>query len=132
LERLALEPPRVVKRDGSHEAFNEDKLRHGLDRALEKRPVDAGMLEVMVADLCRRLSVMGVHEIESRQIGEAVMDTLIHVDEVAYVRYASVYREFQDAAAFTEEIRRLGSTRSTTTQAGQLSLIPTASDANDE
>ena len=53
LERLALEPPRVAKRDGSHEAFNEDKLRRGLERALEKRPVDARMLEVMVADLCR-------------------------------------------------------------------------------
>ena len=80
LERLALEPPRVAKRDGSHEAFNEDKLRRGLERALEKRPVDARMLEAMVADLCRKLSVMGVREIESRQIGEAVMDlSLIHI-----------------------------------------------------
>ena len=132
LERLALEPPRVVKRDGTREAFNEDKLRHGLERALEKRPVDAEMLESMVVDLCRRLSVMGVREIESRQIGEAVMDTLMHVDEVAYVRYASVYRQFQDAAAFAEEIRQLGSSRGETTQVGQLSLIPTASDGNDE
>ena len=132
LERLALEPPRVVKRDGSHEAFNEDKLRHGLERALEKRPVDAEMLESMVVDLCRRMSDMGVRETESRQIGEAVMDTLMHVDEVAYVRYASVYRQFQDAAAFAEEIRQLGSSRGETTQVGQLSLIPTASDGNDE
>ncbi|MEE2804398.1 MAG: transcriptional regulator NrdR [Pseudomonadota bacterium] len=133
LERLALEPPKVIKRDRTREAFDEDKLRRGLERALEKRPVDVGTVEATVVGLSRKLSVLGVREVESVVIGEAVMEALIQVDEVAYVRYASVYRRFQDAAAFSEEIRQLASSRDSTIGGDQLSFITDFTiDADDE
>lgn len=96
--------PRVVKSDGSREPFDEAKLSAGMVKALEKRPVSSEAVEAAVARVCHRLRVMGEREVPSRQVGELVMEELRHLDEVAYVRYASVYRSFQDVEAFREAI----------------------------
>lgn len=99
--------PRMIKRDNSREGFHEQKLRQGLLRALEKRPVSGEEIEAMIGRLKRRLSALGEREVSTRVLGDWVMQELEQVDEVAYVRFASVYRRFQDVDAFTAEIQRL-------------------------
>lgn len=99
--------PRVVKRDGTRDPFNEAKLRGGIVRALEKRPVPTERIEDAIARIQQRMRAGGEREIPSRQLGEWVMDELRKLDQVAYVRFASVYRSFQDVNAFREEIERL-------------------------
>lgn len=99
--------PRVVKQDGSRVAFDEDKLREGLMKALEKRPVDIEAIEAAVNRIKFRLRSTGEREVKSRMIGEEVMYELRQLDKVAYVRFASVYRSFQDINEFKEEIERL-------------------------
>ena len=99
--------PRLVKRDGTYEPFNEDKLRAGISRALEKRPVSIEQLEEALNRIVRRLRAMGEREISSRILGEEVMLELKQLDEVAYIRFASVYRHFKDLNEFREEIDRL-------------------------
>ena len=99
--------PRVVKRDESREQFSEDKLRAGFMRALEKRPVETQAIDRALARIKRRLRASGERELEARRIGELVMDELRRLDQVAYIRFASVYREFEDVAAFRHEIERL-------------------------
>ena len=106
-ERAEMRMPQVVKGDGRREAFNEDKLFTGLKRALEKRPVDSETVEGVVRDIERRLMQSGEKEIASRQIGEWVMEALHGLDKVAYVRFASVYRRFEDVNAFRAELDRL-------------------------
>jgi len=106
-ETAELLMPLVVKSDGSREAFDEKKLRAGMDRALEKRPVEREAIEAAVSRLCHALRSLGEREVASRTIGEMVMSELRHLDEVAYVRFASVYRSFQDLDAFRDEIERL-------------------------
>jgi transcriptional repressor NrdR len=106
-ESAELGLPRIVKRDGSRELFDEGKLRAGMLRALEKRPVSAGQVEEVVQRLMRRLRGTGEREVAARLLGEWVMDELRVLDQVAYVRFASVYRSFQDVQAFREEIERL-------------------------
>jgi transcriptional repressor NrdR len=96
--------PRVIKSDGSREPFDEAKLAAGMVKALEKRPVASEAIEGAVARICHRLRVLGEREVPARQIGELVMEELRHLDEVAYVRFASVYRSFQDVEAFRETI----------------------------
>jgi transcriptional repressor NrdR len=96
--------PRVIKGDGSREPFDEVKLTAGMVKALEKRPVGSEAIEAAVARICHRLRVLGEREVPSRQVGELVMEELRHLDEVAYVRFASVYRSFQDVEAFRETI----------------------------
>ena len=96
--------PRVIKGDGSREPFDEAKLTLGMVKALEKRPVGSEAIEAAVARICHRLRVLGEREVPSRQVGEMVMEELRHLDEVAYVRFASVYRSFQDVEAFREMI----------------------------
>jgi transcriptional repressor NrdR len=96
--------PRVVKSDGSREPFDEAKLRAGMVKALEKRPVSSEAVEAAVERICHRLRVLGEREVASRQVGELVMEELRHLDEVGYVRFASVYRSFQDVEAFRETI----------------------------
>ena len=96
--------PRVIKSDGSREPFDEAKLNAGMVKALEKRPVSSEAIEAAVARICHRLRVLGEREVPSRQVGELVMEELRHLDEVAYVRFASVYRSFQDVEAFRETI----------------------------
>ncbi|HHH35502.1 MAG TPA: transcriptional regulator NrdR [Gammaproteobacteria bacterium] len=115
--------PRIVKNDGSREPFNEDKLRRGMLRALEKRPVNIDDIEAALNRIKRRLHTCGEREVASRQLGEWVMDALRELDEVAYVRFASVYRSFQDVNAFREEIERLQQT-SPELRRRQMSLLP--------
>jgi len=106
-ERAEMRMPQVVKGDGRREAFSEDKLSTGLKRALEKRPVDSETVEGVVRDIERRLMQSGEKEIPSREIGEWVMEALRGLDKVAYVRFASVYRRFEDVNAFRDELDRL-------------------------
>ena len=106
-EQAELVMPRVIKTDGSREAFDEDKLRAGLQRALEKRPVPIEKIEVSVGQIKHFLQVTGEREVSSRIIGEEVMRQLRELDEVAYIRFASVYRSFQDLSEFQDELNRL-------------------------
>ena len=106
-ETAELNLPRIFKRDGSRVPFDGRKLRAGMMRALEKRPVSMDQLDASVARISRKLMASGEREVVSRRIGELVMEELKAMDQVAYVRYASVYREFEDVNAFREEIDRL-------------------------
>ena len=106
-ETAELLMPRLVKRDGTREPFNEDKLRAGMTRALEKRPVGIEQLEEAINRIIHRLRAMGEREVSSRILGEEVMRELKKLDEVAYIRFASVYRHFKDLNEFREEIDRL-------------------------
>jgi len=108
-ESAELNLPRVVKQDGSRQPFDGRKLASGMMRALEKRPVDTESIEAALNRIRRRLMATGEREVASRQIGELVMNELRTLDQVAYVRFASVYRSFQDVNAFREEIERLES-----------------------
>ena len=99
--------PRVIKQDGSREPFDENKLRSGLQRALEKRPVSVEAIESSLNQIKYYLQSTGEREISSLVIGEKVMDQLQQLDEVAFVRFASVYRRFKDISEFRDEIDRL-------------------------
>ena len=122
-ESAQLVMPRLVKSDGSREPFSEDKLRSGMLRALEKRPVGTEAVEDAINRIKHRLRATGEREIPARQLGEWVMDELRELDEVAYVRFASVYRSFQDVNAFREEIERLQNEPSPELKRNQLSLL---------
>ena len=106
-ETAELLMPRVIKSDGAREPFDEAKLRSGLARALEKRPVSVEDLETIVNAIGHDLRATGERELPSRTIGEAVMRHLKKIDQVAYVRFASVYRDFQDINEFQDEVARL-------------------------
>lgn len=106
-ETAELVMPVVVKSDRSREPFDETKLRAGFIKALEKRPVSREAVEAAVSRVCHKLRSLGEREVQSRTVGEIVMDELRHLDEVAYVRFASVYRSFQDIDAFRDEIDKL-------------------------
>ncbi len=99
--------PMFVKSDGSRESYNPDKIRAGINRAIEKRPVSAKQVDSVIAYIENQLRGMSEKEIPAKQIGEWIMEQLIEIDEVAYVRFASVYRSFQDVSAFQREIERL-------------------------
>lgn len=103
-ESAELMMPQVVKRDGSREALDDRKLRTGLLRALEKRPVATEAVEAAISRILKRIRLTGEREVPARQIGEWVMGELRELDQVAYVRFASVYRSFQDVSAFREVI----------------------------
>lgn len=123
-ETAELVMPLVVKRDQSRVPFDEAKLRASFVKALEKRPVSQESIEEAVSRVAHRLRSFGEREVPSRQIGEVVMEELRHLDEVAYVRFASVYRSFQDVEAFREEIEQLRRRRRRDPLEGQLSLLP--------
>lgn len=106
-ESAELSLPRVIKSDGNRERFDENKIRRGLIKALEKRPVASESIDFVASQITKRLMSEGVREIPSHQLGEWVMDALRDLDQVAYVRFASVYRSFQDVNAFREEIEKL-------------------------
>lgn len=106
-ETAELLMPQVVKNDRKREPFDEAKLRAGITKALEKRPVSQEAVEEAISRICHKLRSLGEREVQSRAVGELVMDELRHMDEVAYVRFASVYRSFQDLDAFRDEIDRL-------------------------
>jgi transcriptional repressor NrdR len=99
--------PRVIKTNGSREPFDEDKLRNGILRAVQKRPVSVEKVEALIARIKHQLQATGERELDSRVIGEMVMEALKRLDHVAYVRFASVYRSFQDLNEFRAEIDRL-------------------------
>jgi transcriptional repressor NrdR len=99
--------PQIIKQDSRREPFREEKLRAGMMRALEKRPVSAEQIEQAIRRIEGNARVSGERELPSRQIGEWVVEELRKLDEVAYVRFASVYRSFQDVNAFREEIERM-------------------------
>jgi len=96
--------PRVIKRDGLREPFNEAKLRAGILRALEKRPVSSDQIETAITRINKRLISSGDREIAALEIGDLVMQELSTLDHVAFVRFASVYRSFQDVSEFTDMI----------------------------
>jgi transcriptional repressor NrdR len=99
--------PRLIKQNGNREPFDENKLRAGILRALEKRPPSLEDIEAVITHIKHALRATGEREVKSRVLGELVMDQLRHLDQVAYVRFASVYRSFQDLAEFRDEIERL-------------------------
>lgn len=99
--------PRIIKQDGSREPFDEQKLRNGLLRALEKRPVSLERIEAAISSVKHYLQVLGEREVKSLVVGEQVMNELRKLDGVAYVRFASVYRSFQDISEFRQELDRL-------------------------
>ena len=106
-ETADLSLPRIVKRDGRRAPFSEDKLRAGILRALEKRPVSVEKVESAVTRILHQAMKCGEKEIPSAQIGEMVMNELHALDQVAYVRFASVYRSFEDIDEFRKEISKL-------------------------
>ena len=106
-ETAELVMPRLIKQDGSRQPFDEEKLRAGMQRALEKRPVSLERLEAAIGHIKHQLRATGEREVKSRVVGELVMAELQKLDEVAYIRFASVYRRFQDLNEFREEIDRL-------------------------
>lgn len=122
-EAAELVMPQIVKSDRTREPFDEAKLRAGMRKALEKRPVGNEAIEAAVARICHKLRSLGEREVPARQVGELVMEELRHLDEVAYVRFASVYRSFQDVEAFRDEIEHLRRRRRRDETSGQLSFL---------
>jgi len=106
-EAAELVMPRVIKQNGSREPFDEDKLRGGFLRALEKRPVPVEEIESCINTIKHQLRATGEREIKSRELGELVMEALKPLDQVAYVRFASVYRSFKDLSEFRDAIESL-------------------------
>ena len=106
-ETAELVMPHLIKRDGRREPFDEKKLRYGLSKALEKRPVSVDEIETSLNHIKYRMRSFGERELPSLQVGEEVMSELRALDPVAYVRFASVYRDFQDLSEFADEIQKL-------------------------
>jgi len=106
-EAVEFNLPRVIKRDGMREPFNEHKLRAGILHALEKRPVSSDQIEAAVTRIKKSLTETGDREVKALAIGEQVMHELSALDNVAFVRFASVYRSFQDVSEFTDMIANL-------------------------
>lgn len=106
-ETIELSLPRVVKQNGSSEPFNQEKLQSGMLKSLEKRPVRMEQVTAIINKIIRKLRACGEREIAARKLGEWVMLELYDLDEVAYVRFASVYRRFQDVEEFTKEVAKI-------------------------
>ncbi|WED21290.1 transcriptional regulator NrdR [Vibrio sp. JC009] len=106
-ETAELVMPKVIKSNGNREPFNEDKMVGGIQRALEKRPVSADSIELAISNIKSKLRATGEREVPSEMIGNLVMDQLKELDKVAYIRFASVYRSFEDIREFGEEIAKL-------------------------
>ena len=121
LENIEIKLPTVIKGDGRRDTFDARKLRVGFDRALQKRPVSEEQIESAVRAVIHQIRMSGEREIVSRKIGELVMTELRKLDHVGYVRFASVYRSFEDVADFREEIEKLE--RDLPSANGQLQLL---------
>ncbi|MBY7143190.1 transcriptional regulator NrdR [Virgibacillus sp. NKC19-3] len=106
-ERIEEVPLIVVKKDGNRQVFSREKLVRGLIRACEKRPIPLDKMEEIASSVEKELRNDGISEVDSNEIGEMVMDRLSKVDEVAYVRFASVYRQFKDISVFLDELKDL-------------------------
>jgi transcriptional repressor NrdR len=122
-ETAELVMPRIIKADGSVEPFDEDKLRRGMEHALYKRPVTVEAIETIISHVTHRLRTQGEREVPARKLGEWVMHELRGLDKVAYVRFASVYRSFQDVSEFSAEIERLEHEPSADMKRQQIPLI---------
>jgi len=122
-ESAELNFPRILKSDGRREPFSEDKLRGGILRAIEKRPVAMERVEVSISQIKHKLRTEGEREVKSRKLGDWVMEQLRTLDQVAYVRFASVYRSFEDVRAFLEEIERLENDLPPEIKESQLDLL---------
>ena len=127
-EGAELVMPRLVKTDDRREPFDENKLRSSMHRALEKRPVSSDLFEEAMGRMLHKLRTMGEREVASRLVGELVMEELRGLDEVAYIRFASVYRSFQDVTEFQKEVNRLQKQPKKKSKRTQLSLLPDISD----
>ena len=101
----------VVKKNGNREEFSREKLLRGIRRACEKRPIPAEVQESVVSQVERQIRDDGKSEVDSTEIGKYVMDQLAHIDDVAYIRFASVYREFKDIGVFMEEMKAFEETK---------------------
>lgn len=106
-EGAELNMPRIVKTNGVRVPYIEEKLRAGILRSLEKRPVDTEQVEAAISRIQHKLLAVGEREITSRKLGDWVMDELLILDDVAYIRFASVYHDFTDVGAFKEAVERL-------------------------
>ena len=122
-EKAHLEMPQIMKRDGNPEPFDEEKLHKGLDRALYKRPVAPEAIDHAVENIKNKLRSSSERQVPSHRLGEWVMEELRDLDQVAFVRFASIYRQFQDANAFREEVERLLAFPSAEQRRSQLPLI---------
>lgn len=112
-ERLEVMMPVLVKKDGRREEWDRQKMVAGLEKACEKRPVSCDDIDVFVDEIEKKLQDLGLKEVSSKVIGEWVMEGLPDLDEVAYVRFASVYRQFKDVSEFMDELKALVGTRDT-------------------
>ncbi|MBU0654600.1 MAG: transcriptional regulator NrdR [Gammaproteobacteria bacterium] len=123
-EVAELTMPRVIKSNAAREPFNDDKLRGGIMRALEKRPVSIEKIEAALNHIRKEILISGEREVASSVIGELVMNELRQLDEVAYVRFASVYRRFNDIEEFRSMIERLESDPGPEQRNRQIALLP--------
>ena len=110
-EKVETIPLIVIKKDKNRETYDRSKIESGLVRSCHKRPVSVDQIEACVDEIENRIFNLGVREIESKKIGEIVMDQIRGLDQVAYVRFASVYREFKDADTFMSELKKLLATK---------------------
>ena len=122
-ESAELVLPKLIKRDESTEPFNESKVRAGILVATEKRPISSESIEELISRIIRKVQKLGEREIQSRTLGEIVMLELREIDEIAFVRYASVYRRFQDIEEFEKEIESLRDTPSAADSRSQISIF---------
>ena len=106
-ETIEVTPVLVVKNNGTRESFNAEKIRNGIVKSCEKRPVSATEIDAIVSDISKEVYNSMESEISTKAIGEMVMERLKKVDEVAYVRYASVYRSFKDLSSFMAELKQM-------------------------
>ena len=106
-ETIEVTPVLVVKNNGTRQSFNAEKIRNGIIKSCEKRPVPMSVIDDVVADISKQVYNSMESEITSKEIGEMVMERLKKVDEVAYVRYASVYRSFKDLSSFMAELKQM-------------------------
>lgn len=106
-ERIEVSPLLVVKKNGAREEFNREKILRGLVRSAEKRPVSIDQMEQVVERVENRIRNMGENEVSTTLIGEYVMEDLVDLDEIAYIRFASVYRQFKDMSVFLKELQEI-------------------------
>lgn len=106
-ERLEMPSVLVIKRSGQREIFDREKILRGIQKACEKRPISANKMNEIVSEVEREIIEMGENEISSKKIGEMISEKLKNLDEVAYIRFASVYRQFKDIKSFEKELQKL-------------------------
>ena len=106
-EHIEMSPVYVIKKDGRRETYDRNKIKRGIEKALEKRPISLEQIEEMIDSIEEKIRRCGKEEIESSTIGEFVMEALKETDQVAYIRFASVYRSFTDVTSFEKEVKNL-------------------------